>query len=89
MLVINASRKVIDNPFFVLAVGLPITIAIATAVYNYIESPLLRYKSWLEPKKTPDTTPKPAESPRPTADVPAPAASVNLMRFSKRLNLMP
>jgi peptidoglycan/LPS O-acetylase OafA/YrhL len=91
MLVINASRKVIDNPFFVLAVGLPITIAIATAVYNYIESPLLRYKSWLEPKvkKTPDTAPKPAESPRPIADVPAPAAPVNLMRFSKRLNLMP
>jgi peptidoglycan/LPS O-acetylase OafA/YrhL len=101
MLVINATRKVFDNPFFVLAVGIPATIGIATAVYNYIEAPLLRYRHWFEPKaknananaptnaKVPVVEPKPVESRRPAAGEPAPTTPLDLMGLRRRLNLMP
>jgi peptidoglycan/LPS O-acetylase OafA/YrhL len=86
MLVINGSRKIIDNPFFVLAVGLPITIGLATVVYRYIESPLLRYKTWLDPKPKANAAPA-AEGPRPTHS--APALPVQLSVLPKRLSLVP
>lgn len=89
MLVINASRKVIDNPFFVLAVGVPITIALATAVYKYIEAPLLRYRTWLEPKATRAAEREPAlstPSARPRTSRTTPA---ELLGLPKRLSLVP
>jgi peptidoglycan/LPS O-acetylase OafA/YrhL len=49
MLVINSTRKVLDNPLFVLAVGVPVTVALATAVYRCIELPILRLRDRLKP----------------------------------------
>lgn len=89
MLVINTSRKVIDGPFFALAVGLPVTIGVATLVYRYVESPILKYRTWLEPKAgAGKSAPKAeAESGRPAEDGRVAATPVG--GLPKRLSVAP
>ena len=85
MLVINATRKITDNPLLILAVGTPITIAVATAVYRYIESPLLRYRTWVEPRaKAPKAPTSANESPRTMPEAHASAMPGELAALSKR-----
>lgn len=50
MLVINATQRLTQEPLVIFAIATPVTIGLATLTYRYIEAPILRFRTWLEPK---------------------------------------
>jgi peptidoglycan/LPS O-acetylase OafA/YrhL len=50
MLVINSTRRLTEEPLVVFAIATPVTIGLATLIYRYVEAPILRFRTWLEPK---------------------------------------